>query len=60
MNNNDAKTVWIQGHEFTVTNVTEHEGRKYFIGVCTENKVNDSIRHTGYNGGQYLLSPRQG
>jgi hypothetical protein len=48
-------TKWVNGHEFHVTNVILSNGHRYFTGVCTDAPCNDGIRHTGYNGGVYLL-----
>jgi hypothetical protein len=48
-------TKWVSGYEFNVTNVRSSNGNRYFTGTCTDNRCNDSIRNTGYNGGSYLL-----
>ena len=59
---------WVEGFEFVVSEVSykPHATRpaieiRTFTGRCTENPVNDDIRHLGYNGGRYgravLASP---
>ena len=53
----EGSRVWNSGHEFIATDVrlVVIDGRHvaYYTGVCTDNPCNDSIRHTGYNGGHY-------
>lgn len=44
----------VSGHEFEAVRVWVGEnGVTYFEGRCTDSERNNSIRHTGYNGGTY-------
>ena len=53
--------VYIQGHEFIVSNVRVYQENGVamnlpfvrFTGTCTDSPRNDSIRNTCYNGGTY-------
>ena len=52
--------IWNHGHEFIVTEPRVHEVKNSafthqftYIGVCTDDPSNDSIRNTGFNGGTY-------
>ena len=48
--------VTICGYSFRVTHAwLWSDGRITVAGECTDDPVNDSIRHTGYNGGHYLF-----
>ncbi len=53
----EGAIVYIQGHEFIVTNLRfmeiNNKPTARFDGVCTESARNDSIRNTGYNGATY-------
>lgn len=53
----NGSTVYVQGHEMIVSDlrIVEIQGqlRASFKGTCTNDKGNDSIRHTMYNGGTY-------
>ena len=53
----DGQVVMIQGYEFTATEVRiiQDHGQEVlrFKGTCTDNPCNDTIRHTGFNGGTY-------
>jgi hypothetical protein len=57
----NGSVVFCQGFEFQASEVTERivpvNGQRikvrYYKGICTASKRNDSIRHTGYNGGRY-------
>jgi hypothetical protein len=57
----NGDVVRLHGYEFTVTNVRQYSqpvhGESFavcrFEGVCTANRVNDTIRRTSYNGGTY-------
>jgi hypothetical protein len=58
----DGMTVLVQGHPMTISEITiakaywnPIEGKEVvrFTGHCTDDKDNDSIRHTSYNGGRY-------
>jgi len=52
-----GQTVMVQGYSFVVADVWsgEFDGKNLyrFKGYCTEDKRNDSIRHTAYNGRVY-------
>jgi len=54
---NNGDIVMLHGYEFTVYNLTYEEDRGktrvLFKARCTANKVNDDIRHTAYNEGNY-------
>lgn len=57
----EGQIVYIHGYEFIVRNLSVVDnpntpgGGKVcrFTGICTAHERNDSIRHTGYNGGHY-------
>lgn len=53
----EGDRIWLQGHEFKVTDLTktEEDGKTSirFKGVCTSHASNDNIRNTMYNGGSY-------
>jgi hypothetical protein len=54
----EGEIVWNQGYEFTAHNVVVHtwpNGDQVlrYVGRCTSNVCNDSIRGTGYDGGVY-------
>lgn len=55
----EGQIVFNQGYEFIATNVRYYdEGEEgyenmHYVGVCTDDARNESIRHTGYNGGTY-------
>lgn len=58
-----GEVIWNYGHPFVVTEPMVspvinpeqlcHSHQFTYVGVCTEHEANDSIRHTGYNGGRY-------
>jgi len=49
--------IFIQGYLLKVTKLKRHKDSRgeiiRFNGVCTQDKRNDPIRHTAYNGGRY-------
>lgn len=55
----EGQIIRIQGFELIVSNIRkkgkDHFGEMVytFTGICTTNPVNDTIRDTAYNGGQY-------
>ncbi len=54
----EGQIVCNQGFEFVATDVRyfdEGDGYEHmrYTGVCTDDPRNDSLRHTGYNGGSY-------
>lgn len=54
----NGQIIALHGYEFMVVDLrieTHEDGvRVYrFKGICTESKINDGIRRTGYNGGTY-------
>lgn len=60
----DGDRIYLQGHLFKVMNVRlvdtfskENPKVVRFKGVCTEDKFNDDIRHTAYDGGTYGAYP---
>lgn len=54
----DGEIVNVQGHPMIVSGVRTYEKENgevvyRFTGTCTEDPINDQIRHTSYNGGTY-------
>lgn len=54
----DGDLIWCQGHEFIVREPRVMIGTDgipvfRYRGECSTHPCNDSIRHTGYNGGTY-------
>lgn len=49
--------VMVEGFEFEVISAyrSESNGFPYFYGRCTDNPVNNPIRGTTYDGGDYRL-----
>jgi hypothetical protein len=46
--------IFNHGHIFRIAEVRQpYPGVIRYKGICTPSKRNDSIRHTGYNGGTY-------
>jgi hypothetical protein len=61
----EGDIVHVQGYQFVASNVTKEHFRGYlwvwsFNGTMTDDARNDSLRHTGYNGGRYTWRVGEG